>query len=132
RLSTRDAGLKERYRLSGALSASNDTLRFSFLPGGILLDYEEWEIPEDNLFFYSDSGYYVQNFRLSHQAQALLLDSREPRPGAPLELSFDNFEIATLTRMAQQDSIAAGGKLHGNALLTPTDSSFVFTSDILV
>lgn len=131
-LLTRDPGMKPHYRIAGTLAALDNAYQFRFDPGQLLLDYEEWTAGENNLFHYSDSGFYAEQIRLSNGEQLLLIDSEESRPGAPLGISLKDFEISTLTRIAQQDSLAIDGRINGDALISNLDSNMVFVSDLLV
>src|SRR3546814_135057 len=124
--------MKERYSIGGTLSVDSGAYDFRFLTDELMLDYQPWNVSGDHLFHYSDSGFYARNIYLSNAGQSLTINSEEYQPGAPLEISFNQFELSTLTRMAQQDSLAIGGQLNGNALISNIDSSMVFVSDLLV
>ncbi|MFS8615393.1 MAG: translocation/assembly module TamB domain-containing protein [Solitalea sp.] len=130
-LITRDRNHKPRYRVEGSIQAT-DSYVFRFHPGTLLLDYEEWTVQPDNGFFLNDSGFYARNIRFSNRDQFLEINSEEYRPGAPLGIRFNEFELSTLTRIAQQDSLAIGGQLNGTAQISNFDTTLAVVADLLI
>src|SRR3546814_13971 len=114
-LVTRDQEMKERYSIGGTLSVDSGAYDFRFLTDELMLDYQPWNVSGDHLFHYSDSGFYARNIHLSNAGQSLTINSEEYQQGAPLEISFNQFELSTLTRLAQQDSLDIGGQQLGRA-----------------
>ena len=107
-LRLKDKKAKNKYILSGALSQVNNGIRFVFNPDSLLLNYQPWQIPADNFVHYDSSGLIVRNLKLSHQVQnPLQINTNGETTKSPLDVSFTNFKIKTLTQFAEQDSLLA-------------------------
>ncbi|QJD98059.1 translocation/assembly module TamB [Mucilaginibacter robiniae] len=124
----RDAAQKERYRIAGIFNVVPGAYQFSFLQNGLLLDYTEWAVNPNNSFQYGPKGILARDFAITNNNQVLSITSNPPQANAPLTVSFNNFKIETLTRLAQQDSLLIGGTINGNAVVSNVQTSPVFTS----
>jgi hypothetical protein len=129
-LQMRDINKKERYRIAGVFSIQPNEYQFSFLPNGLLLDYNEWTVAADNALQFGNKGILAKDFSLSNAGQTLSISSATQQYNAPLDVDFKNFHIETLTKMAQQDSLQVGGVINGNAQVSNFQKSPVFTSAI--
>lgn len=130
-LRLQDAGDRDQYALGGNVSSTADSgYRLSLQPGSVLLNYDPWAVPADNYLQYDARGVVAQNFSLSNRDQLLSLNSQQPVPSAPMDVQFRNFSIATISRMAGQDSLLLGGVINGDATVRDVTVNPVFTSDI--
>jgi len=127
-LQVRDAAKKERYRIAGVFSILPNEYQFSFLQNGLLLDYTEWAVAQDNALQFGSKGIMARDFNISNSGQELSVSSNPQQLNAPLTIGFKNFHIETLTRMAQQDSLQVGGVINGDAHVSNFQTSPVFTS----
>ncbi len=126
----KDAADKSRYQLGATMNQTpNNGFRVSLAPG-VMLDYDVWNVGADNFIQYDDAGVVVHNFSMSNGAQSLSAASVADVPTAPIDVRFTNFDIATLTRIAGQDSLLVGGVINGTAQLRNPTTNLVFTSDI--
>lgn len=131
-LNIKDQDNKDKYRLAGLFSMIADQYQFSFLPGGLKLNYEPWKVSEGNFIEYGPKGILASNFNLSQDGQILSINSNPLRSNAPLSLEFKNFRIATLTAIADQDSLLADGIINGGLLVNDLGKSPVFVGDLNV
>ena len=123
---------KLQYALGGLLSQVSNGVQFG-LKDSLMLDYDHWDVAQGNFIKYdSVAGILVNNFALSHQGQSLSINSTEQQPNAPIKVEFKNFQIGTITKIANQDSILVEGSINGNAVVKDVMKNPVFTSDLQI
>ncbi|GAA4336847.1 hypothetical protein GCM10023149_45960 [Mucilaginibacter gynuensis] len=131
-LQVRDAAKKERFRIAGVLSVLPQQYQFSFVPDGLLLDYLPWTVNPDNALFYGEKGIMARNFTVTNSNQVLSVNSNPQQLNAPIDVTFRNFRIEALTKMAKQDSLQVGGVINGEANISNLQKSPVFTAALNV
>lgn len=132
-LNVKDKAQKEKYNLQGLFNQVNNGIyRFSLKQDSLLLNYEKWTIAESNKIVLDKGDINAADFTLDHSGEQLNINSLSAERNAPLEISFKDFKIATLTGFAQQDSTLADGVLNGKATVTDITFSPVFVGDITV
>ncbi len=131
-LELKDAKAKAKYILSGSLSSWENGFQYVFNPDSLLLDYQRWQIPADNFVRYDSSGLIVRNLKLNHQSESIGINTKGETTKSPLEISFTNFKIKTLTQFAEQDSLMLDGTINGNAEIKNLFTKPLFTSDIKI
>ncbi|MBK0378147.1 translocation/assembly module TamB domain-containing protein [Mucilaginibacter segetis] len=129
-LQVRDAAKKDRYRLAGILSALPDQYQFSLLQNGLLLDYTLWSVNPDNTIQFGNKGILARNFSISNSNQVLSVNSNSGEFNSPITVDFKNFRIETLTKIAQQDTLLAGGLINGNAVISNFQASPLVTASL--
>ncbi|MDN5285165.1 MAG: translocation/assembly module TamB [Mucilaginibacter sp.] len=129
-LQVRDKAKKERYRLAGVLHILPNEYEFSFLQDGLLLDYTKWAVNADNSLQYGPKGILAHNFTITNSNQVLSVNSNPQEFNAPVTVSFNNFKIETLTKIAQQDSLLVGGTINGKAEISNFEKSPLVTAAI--
>jgi hypothetical protein len=127
-LQVRDAAKKERYRLAGVFSILPKEYQFSFLQNGLVLDYTPWAVNADNALEFGSRGITAKDFSITNGGQVLSVNSDSQEMNSPVTVDFRNFKIETLTRIAQQDSLQAGGVINGNAHISDFQKAMKFTS----
>jgi TamB, inner membrane protein subunit of TAM complex len=128
----KDKKAKNKYLLSGTLTQVNNGLHFVFNPDSTLLEYNAWQIPANNFIQYDSAGILVRNLSFTRQGESLTLNSAGETTRSPLDISFTNFKIKTLTRFAEQDSLLADGTINGKAEVKDLFTKPLFTSDIRI
>ncbi len=123
-----------RFMLGGHLAstAEGGGYRFSFNPGQIVINRDEWTVPEENFFQFGGDILYANNIRIERNGSFILANSTGPvAPNAPLQVEFGNFEIAYLMESFQQADSLISGTINGEATLRNlTEGTMAFTSDI--
>ena len=128
----KDKKAESQYVLSGTLSQVNNGIRFVFNPDSLLLDYEAWRIPADNFIHYDSSGLVIRNLKLSRGGESIGINTKGETSKSPLDVSFTNFKIKTLTEFAEQDSLLLDGRINGKAELKNLFTKPEFTSDLTI
>ncbi|MEO8794154.1 MAG: translocation/assembly module TamB domain-containing protein [Daejeonella sp.] len=129
-LAVKDSRNNNQYSLAGLLSAIGNDYKFSFDKNGLLLNYDKWNIAEDNFIQFGTPGVLAHNFQLSRNGQSLSVISNPPQANAPLKVDITNFRISTFTAFAQKDSLFADGTINGNILVSNLKTSPVFVGDL--
>ena len=132
-LNIKDKAESERYNLKGLLQQSqNGDYQFSLKPEELLLNYKDWTISADNKITVTDEGVNADHFVLNQNKQQLSINSISATANAPMEISFSNFSIATLTGFVQPDSTLADGTLNGRITVSNLTQQPVFVGDLSI
>ncbi|WP_346238103.1 translocation/assembly module TamB domain-containing protein [Niabella insulamsoli] len=128
----RDSKNQDKYVIAGNFKADNETYQFSLDPQKLLLNYDKWQVAQNNLIQYGKAGIYVRDFEISNSGQALAINSASTQPNAPIKVEFRNFMLETLTRYAEQDTALVGGTLNGTVDVKNLQASPQFEADLTV
>lgn len=132
-LNLKDQDSKNKYRLGGRFEQPQTGIYALALdPGELLLNYDKWNLADNNLISLNNGDIHITDFLLSKGGQQLSLNSTEPGANSPLEVRFGNFRIGTLTAFAKQDTALADGVINGNVLVKNIPTQPTFTSDLTI
>ncbi|MEP6724583.1 MAG: translocation/assembly module TamB domain-containing protein [Bacteroidota bacterium] len=132
-LLNKDKTSKDKYRLSGLLEQpSKGQYAFSLKSDSLMLNYDKWNINTDNKIVYDGNGVNISKFELGKDNQLLSLNSTSPAPDAPVDVTFKDFRLSTLSAFIKQDSLFIDGTLNGKAELSDLMKQPSFTSDLTV
>lgn len=131
-LLVKDSKGKDYYRLAGQLDKLTDGLKFILNPDSLLLNHEPWQVSSDNFILYDSAGIVVNHFTITNKGESLEINSQPPAPTSPIDVSFTNFRLSTLTRFANQDSLLVDGTMNGKAQVQHIMTTPVFTSDLQI
>lgn len=126
----KDKNEKEQYHLGAHLTAEQDNYRFSLLPDGLKLNYQDWDVDENNYINISDQGILVGNFHLGFEDQKLAVHSLDSVGDAPLHFDFQNFRLETFTEAIATEDFSFGGGLNGEVSLERIKTNPVFVSEL--
>ncbi len=129
-LQLKDLKNKERYLIAGTLKARNGNSEINLNPKNLLLNYEAWNLSEENLIRFGKNGIYANDFELSKSGSNIKLQLQSEQYNAPLAVTFKDFEIETISNIAQKSDFQMSGKINGDALIKDIQKSMVFTSDL--
>lgn len=131
-LQLKDLKDKERYLIAGTLKSSAGNSDINLNSTNLLLNYEKWNLSEENLIRLGKNGIYINNFNLNKGTNSITLQSESQVLNAPLSVDFKDFEIETITNIAQKSNLQIGGKINGSAFIKDLQKSPIFTSDLTV
>ncbi|MEO8515596.1 MAG: translocation/assembly module TamB domain-containing protein [Flavobacterium sp.] len=131
-LALHDDKNKEQYLVAGTLKSTDGTTEIHIRPEDLVLNYEKWTLSENNIIRFGKQGVYANDFDLRNGNSSIKLQSESVQPNAPLELQFTAFDIATLSRMVQKESLAFGGLVNGKVRFENLAGNPVFTSDLTI
>src|SRR5690606_15281283 len=99
----------------------------------LLLNYETWNVSPDNLITITPNNILASNFSLQKGNQRITLNSLPGNENnAPLQVSFDDFRLSTITGFIKSDSLLVDGLMDGTVTLENLMQTPVFTSDLTI
>jgi hypothetical protein len=132
-LNIKDKELKNKYIVKGLVEQPRSgDYAISLKPDSLLLNYEAWTIADSNKFVIAKDGLNAKDFTLSKNGQQLSINSTVATANAPMEVSFENFQVATLTGFVQTDSTLVRGMLNGKATFNNLTNEPVFVGDLTI
>jgi len=124
---------KDQYHLTAEMKQPNsNSYRITLNADSLLLNYEKWQVSNDNYLEYDSAGIIANNFGISNNSQSLVINSETKSSTAPLDITFKDFRIKTITNFVQQDSLFMDGIINGTTVVKNVMSSPVFTSDMTI
>jgi len=130
-LNAKDQKNKTHYALGGLLAQIKNGVKLSLKPDSVVLDYTHWVVGQNNFIQYdSIAGILVNNFSLNNGGQSLSINSTPQKMNAPVRVDFKDFQISTITKFVNQDSLGLQGVINGNAVVNDPMKNPVFTSDL--
>lgn len=131
-LNIKDDDKKSKYQLAAVIREHLGNYQFRLSPDDLIINYQNWKVAADNLLQYGKQGILAHNIELSNQKSSLTIHSSPQVSNAPLEISFSNFDLATVSKFVEKDSVIIRGQLDGKILVDKLISSPVFTSDLVL
>ncbi|MEO9210179.1 MAG: translocation/assembly module TamB domain-containing protein, partial [Ginsengibacter sp.] len=132
-LKIKDKESIEKYTLGGIISIPTpNNYSLSLKPDNLLLNYEKWKVASGNSIQYIDSNILAKDFILSRDNQKLSINSHSQQTNSPLQIDFTNFQIKTLSALAQQDSLLVNGLMNGKITVKNLQKNPIFLADITV
>jgi hypothetical protein len=133
KLGINDISNKNKYYLSGIFNQpAPGTYSLRLRPDSLLLNYDKWTVPQDNLLTFSTTNISATNFVLQKGTQQLSIASLSGKSPSPLQVSFKDFRLATITGFIKSDSLVADGVINGNVTFKNLLEAPVFTSDLTI
>ncbi|CAN5564622.1 translocation/assembly module TamB domain-containing protein [soil metagenome] len=117
----------ERFLLGGVLESLENVFRFRFQPDQIILNYEEWIVPEDNYLEFGEESIVANNIAFQRDGQQFSINTL---PDENLEVAFQNFNLVIFSRMFEREENMITGLLEGNVVLDQQQEAFAFTADL--
>ena len=132
-LLNKDKAAKNKYRIAGLVDQpAKGQYAFSLKPDSLMLNYDKWTVNTDNKILYDGNGVNVSKFELGKDNQLLSINSTTPAPDAPIDISFKDFRLATLSAFVKPDTLFIDGILQGKAQLSDVMTQPTFTTDLVV
>lgn len=128
-----DINAKNKYFLSGIVKQpSTGTYAITLKPDSLLLNYELWNVTPGNVITISPDYISATNFTLQKGSQQLSIASLPGQGAQPLQVTFTDFRLATITGFLKSDSLMADGLMNGNVTFDNILQQPVFTSSLTI
>lgn len=132
-LNFKDIDDKNKYRLGGLFEQPEPGIyALSLKPDQLLLNYDKWNVADNNLVRLDSGDINISNFIISKTGQQLAINSTSTERNSPLEIKFGNFRIGTLTAFAKQDTALADGTMNGNIVVKNIAEQPTFIGDLTI
>jgi len=131
----KDKNASDKYRLGGIVNQPEfGVYTLALRADSLLLNYDPWTLAQNNMMRLNTNNgdINISNFTLSKGTQQLSIQSSSTAINAPLQVTFGNFRIGTITGFLKQDTLLADGSLNGQVLFSNITQQPTFTSDITV
>ena len=123
---------KDRYLIAGNSKSKNGGDEVSLDPAKLMLNYDPWNIADDNKIRFANDAIYFDNFELSKDKSSISLQSLSQGYNPPLAVDFKDFKIQTLTNIVQMENIDMDGNINGKAVFKDLMSKVLFTADATI
>ncbi len=129
-----DAAARNKYLLAGVVNQPTPgTYAISLRPDSLLLNYERWTVTPNNVITISPNRVSASDFVLQLGNQSLSINSIAGGAGQqPLQATFNNFRLATITGFVKSDSLLADGVMNGNITFQNLAMQPAFTSNLTI
>ncbi|MBK7885718.1 MAG: hypothetical protein IPJ81_19485 [Chitinophagaceae bacterium] len=119
-VATQDDKKTDRYSL-GATIVKNDEAYLFSLKNNLLLNYQKWNVANNNKITYSPDGILVNNFVLSSDSAIISAASKENILNSPINISIESFDIKNIAALANSDTLLASGIVNAKFSLSEFD-----------
>jgi len=134
-----DEQYEKFFELGSSFESMDTVYVFSLTPGEFVLNYDEWQIPEENYVRFGDGVLYVHNIQLERAGSRILAQSTDDGTAAPpVEIVISEFDISVLPQMigmtatqnGDESSIDIAGILNGSTVLKDVLSEMKVAIDL--
>jgi translocation and assembly module TamB len=128
-----DAASTNKYYLSGLIrQPSQGTYAISLRPDSLLLNYDLWTVPQENQIIIGSTNISASNFVLQRGNQKLSIQTIAGTGRNPLQVSFTDFQLATITGFMRADTLVADGRINGQVTFQDLAQQPAFTSSLTI
>jgi len=129
---TQDDQKRDWFGANATLTVAEDAFSFR-LSDRLLLNYENWNVAPDNLINVSSRGLYINNFSISSDTARIYLNSRQPVPNSPIDVTVDNFNLKSISSFFSTDTLLTSGVLDAKFVVSELDKEIpAFTGNASV
>ncbi len=122
---------KEHYNLGGIFSKSDEATKFQLLPDKVILNYDKWEVPEDNFITISKAGILKAEFSLSNNEQMIKVNAQQGAQTSA-EIMLSQLKLSTLAHMFFPQDTLIQGIIQGDVKFNKMNNEQLLTADISV
>ncbi len=115
--------------LGGSLSTRGGNHRLHIWPDQLIFNNVRWSAEPDNYFQYGTDGVFAHAMKIYHDSSYLKVQSVGDVAGAPLDFSFNSFDLGMLSGIADSSEQLLSGLVNGNFLLKDM-KAFNFSADL--
>ena len=130
KLDIKDSDGDDKYQLGAQITRQKDGEILAHLLDTLVLDNDAWGVDHSNFIRYNTTGIILHQIKIDKDGQSLSIASKTDNEIAPIELTLKDFQIKTLTNLAERDSLLVNGSINGNVVVKDAMKNPVFTSDI--
>ena len=104
--------------IQSELRKTNDTIHYRIKPSELILNRQQWSIPENNEMLIAKNFIGVKNFEFTNGLQKVTLSSSLPTiSNEHLGLVFENFQMESIASLLNSENILATGQVKGEFVL---------------
>lgn len=128
-----DNELETVFALGGLFESTDTVYTFSFISGELILNYDRWQVPEENYIRFGDELLYIHNVRLERAGSRIAAQSRDDGTKAPpVEIVISKFDLSDIHRLIENDKLQIAGNINGNIVLSDVLTGLKLNVDLLL
>lgn len=98
----------------------------------LVFNNKKWLLPQDNYISIKNGGIYVHNLVISNEQQSITMGSAGSDETSPLRILFKEFDLVTLSQIAEKDTAIIRGQINGTIELRNLQKSPAFVSNLKI
>jgi translocation and assembly module TamB len=115
------------------ITGNQDRLKFSIHPENLILNRNNWLIPETNAILFTDKNLEFTDFKISKNSQSIAItDKANNIEKSHIAIAFDNFDINEVFSYFNSNIKLATGNLNGNFILEDPFANAGLIADISI
>jgi hypothetical protein len=107
----KDKKAKEKYHVRADLAYTNRHWEAQIIPDTLLLNYQNWQLPESNKLYADTNKIVWEDMIFSYKEQKIAF--QQQKDTLDMRISFEQFRLSTLSAMVSANDIVQGN-LNGN------------------
>lgn len=119
----------ERYLFAGTLTTAEGNSEVILKNDNLKLNYEKWNIADNNAVRIEKNGIIIRDFIITNGNNKLAIQSENNNPNSPIAITFDDFELNSLSSIVESD-YNVDGKINGTTKISNLQTSPVFIADL--
>lgn len=111
-------GEERKYHVSSDIGLDGDTLSYHVSSIDMILEGEQWDIPEKNMVKYSGESLDFKDFKFTNGNQEISWENNVPGfTEENIAVLFNGFRLSTITSLLNPEEIVAGGIMDGRLVV---------------
>jgi translocation and assembly module TamB len=98
----------------------------------LIFNAEPWDIRSGNALVFGKEGVYARDLVISSGTRGVTINSAEPRAKAPMNISFTDFDLSTVSRLLENKTDLVRGRVNGTVILEKHGPVPAFRSDLVI
>ena len=131
-LNIQDDTSGQKLALQGVMAAPDERFHVQLL-GPLVLNGYGWSIPENNDITFAPGYLNVENLKFARNQQQFRIQSRDTASDedfAPIDITFTQFRLVELARLAGLDDNFLSGALNGKATVSHPDTLYHYEANL--
>ena len=108
---TKDDRNKNRFGIGASIGVKDKQYSVS-LNDKLLINYQSWNVSNDNQIDYSEKGIIIKDFVLENKKAVISLKSQQNSWNSPIGISIQNFDIKDIASILNTDTLLASGMVN--------------------
>jgi len=111
-------------------SERNDSLRWAFDSDKFLLNGKDWQMSENNAFYFSENKFRIDQLELSRGRQSLKVATSTYNENTGLSIKFNEFQLQNFISLLNPEDMILQGKIDGFFNVQDYQNPLDFTAEI--
>ncbi len=103
------------YHVDSELDFQGDTMHLHVVPDSLILNRQQWEVPNANQVSYADNALKFSDFSFTYEGQRLIFSNDlNEQVAEQVGVTFDHFRLGTIVSLLNPGQLLLGGELNGD------------------